>query len=882
MNRRGAILVVVGLVAAALNAPAAAQRPSARVVRDPVTTAPVLVSGIGEAPRGGGPVDVALNHLMNGVARYHIPARELEVLEVVEDDTTTTVRFAQRHRGVPVFGARYLVHMRRETGGLAVETVNGHFFTDLDAPEQPRVAAAAARELATAYVRPVRVDRVQSHGLELLPFGRGVLTHHMTVTGDRWGSPAAEEVFVNAVTGGLALRFNALEYAAATGTGTTAHGNQVALNLFGRNGRYEMRDQSRVMFQPASGKGQITTHDVEGRRRYRATAANISTSPDSSVSGRPTNSGAVDAHWGAGMVYEYYRDLGRNSIDDRGMTIKSTAAAGDSATGGPLFNAFWDGRQMVYGNPDPSELYPLSADLDVVAHELTHGVTEHSGDLLYLNQSGAMNEAYSDYFGNALDVDVSNTPMGAAQAGYIGEDLCKVANPTNWRCPLRDMNDGRDTTDAFLYLIDIDNGGVHDNSTVYSGALWNIRERLGAAVADEYIYKALNQYTTPLDDFVDGRAAVIEAARASDASTAQLDVIRSVFDRKGIVRGWETKGFNSDARTLVKDVTDFPGGGVSGPPAASGRRFIVGSYRAKRGICCKPLPLLVGRVSGRGRPVDVGDASAARGTNNMSPDISGRKGVWAHLRVLRGGSVDLDVHLRKLGGRVREVVDARGAQWFPSIDGRAVAWEDTRGGDTNIWARRIGRTKPAKVTGAAGEQWVPQVSGNWVAWWDLGNVDRAPRIRLENLATGRKVTIRSRNGGVFIGPPALGPRHVVWFQDRNDDGRGSIRKAKLGTSRKKTVVGEGSRAAPFWSGLAALPVVSANGEFVSYTDEIDLVRPLPARRTGRDVWIAPLGDGRARRVTSNRGDQAYPSTARRRVLWLDAGKARTDLVSRRG
>ena len=136
---------------------------------------------------------------------------------------------------------------------------------------------------------------------------------------------------------------------------------------------------------------------------------------------------------------------------------------------------------MVYGNPEPNpitrEVYPFSADLDVVAHELTHGVIDHSADLVYLNQSGAMNEAYADYFGNAVDVTVSGTPMGDPDAGEIAEDLCRVPNPDNWDCPLRDLNDGRDHTTTSVSISWTSTTEAFTSTRRSSlGALWDIRE----------------------------------------------------------------------------------------------------------------------------------------------------------------------------------------------------------------------------------------------------------------------------------------------------------------------------------------------------------------------------------------------------------------------
>ena len=111
----------------------------------------------------------------------------------------------------------------------------------------------------------------------------------------------------------------------------------------------------------------------------------------------------------------------------------------------PPNEAYWDGYQMVYGAGD-AEYKPFAADLDVEGHEMTHGVVEHTAGLLYVGQHGALNEAFADYFGNAIDVDATGTPLSDPKASLLGEDLCYAAQPT--ACALRDLDDGT-TTDNF-------------------------------------------------------------------------------------------------------------------------------------------------------------------------------------------------------------------------------------------------------------------------------------------------------------------------------------------------------------------------------------------------------------------------------------------------
>jgi Thermolysin metallopeptidase, catalytic domain/Thermolysin metallopeptidase, alpha-helical domain len=571
----------------------------------------------------------------------------------------------------------------------------------------------------------------------------------------------------------------------ATGTGVDAHGNDHELNLYQRASIYELRDQGRAMF--ASNGGEITTHDAHGAARDMTapTDQNIVTDDDTSFIGNPFSiNGSVDAHWLAGQTYEYFRSLGRNSLDNNGMDIVSLIDAADSE-GGPLFNASWNGTYVTYGNPDSSQLYPFSAAADVVAHELTHGVTDFSAGLISLGQSGAMNEAYSDYFGNALDVNLSGQPMDEPGVGFIGEDLCKVPDPDNFSCPVRNLNTTRAVEDYIYFLADFDNGGVHINSPIYGAALWDIREQLGGPAADLLVYKALTEFTTPLATFTDGRNAVLAAADALGYSGAQKQAVDAAFDERGIVAGWDSAD-GSDALTLIPNHT--PLGFEISPPRVSGARFITGHYADLLGLCCAPEEIYVGRVDGTGDLNKVGQDDEPGTLNDELPDLSGKRAVWAHLKDSASGP-DFNVSTRVLGGRAKSVAKGDGWQWHPAVDDDLVAWEDTNHESTDIWARRIGK-RAMRVTRSPGDELRPDVSGDWIAYWDPPEGKGLYRVRVENVKTG-KTTSYSAGDTAFLSPPSVSNKYVYWYQDQNfidsQDPRGSIMKARLGSEVAKTL-----------------------------------------------------------------------------------------------
>ncbi len=883
--------LLLGLLAMA---PASARSDGPKVVPGRSTSTPSFVTGIETAPRAGSPADVARAYLRDHDGRYGITDTDddLEVLAVARKGARAMVRFGQRYQGVEVFGAQYLVHMVKEDGGYAVTSTNGHYFTNINTSTTPRFDAAAAKHLAIARARRnIKVSKVDSHPLTILPDGNGALAYHFTVWGSKLrGGPVKYEMFLNARTGGIAFMYDNLQR--DTIQGQDSHSDLVPLEVTPTGpSTWEFRDQSRGMF--AAG-GEITTHDVTGDPDYTGTDANMVVASADPFTGDPS---ASEAHWGAGVTYDYYETLGHISINGNALaplTIKSSVHF-EAVPGEGFCNAFWDGNQMTYGDCllAEGETYPLTADLDIVGHELTHGVTQYTANLVYANQSGAMNEGLSDYFGNAIDANTNSPDLSDPTTGYLGEDVCQsgtppppIVTPSGWECPLRDLNDGRTTEDFIYYLIDFDSGGVHLNSTIYAGALWDFREALYAADgqagsdrSDAYVYKGLSEFMTPLDDFVDGRNALIAAITDAGLPTmvADLAAANAAFDGKGIVGGWDAAGGN-DATILVEDVQ--PVGFFFSAPQVSGSRFIIGDYEDKTQSCCVAEQMFVGNTSA---PVNYQEISfnEADTLNNEQPDLGGKQAVWGHLRLTPSGGLDFDINGRKIGtNRKQHLAGGKGFQWFPSISGKLLAWEDTRGGG-DIYARKIGG-KARKLTGA-GLQWSPQVRGNWIVWQDFKG---GTNIGMYNWKTKKTKMIKAP-GTHFFGPPGTGPGYVYWYDDaRGSDGFGAIRRARLGSSKVKTVVRENDPNSPWWFGSTGLLIPSANKKYVTYYDEWAFLggpgeSTVDTREIGRDVWIVKASGGSPQKITQNIGEQAYPSALpgkARKAMWIDSSQGQSDLM----
>ena len=209
----------------------------------------------------------------------------------------------------------------------------------------------------------------------------------------------------------------------------------------------------------------------------------------------------------SGATYDFYNArFGRDSIDGAGLTLYSTVRHCPADETCPFANAFWDGNQMVYG-----DTY-AGAD-DVVGHELTHGVTEYTAGLVYLNQSGAINESMSDVFGEFMDLtyDSSFDNDSAGVRWDMGEDL-PIGAIRDMADPGRFGDPDRMGSPAF-YTGPDDSGGVHTNSGVNNKAAALLTDggtfngytvtALGIAKVARIYYEALTTMLGSGSDYAD-------------------------------------------------------------------------------------------------------------------------------------------------------------------------------------------------------------------------------------------------------------------------------------------------------------------------------------------------------------------------------------------
>jgi Zn-dependent metalloprotease len=230
---------------------------------------------------------------------------------------------------------------------------------------------------------------------------------------------------------------------------------------------------------------------------------------------------ATDVHWGLEKTYDYYQSvLGRNSIDDMGHGL-----AGLVHFGKKFNNAFWNGSFASFGDGDGVSMNALTS-LDICAHEITHGLTQMTAGLDYSDESGALNESFSDIFGKCVEYyaipALFNWKLGEAIAPPGKESMRNMKDPNSRLDPWYYQG-------LYYYTGTMDNGGVHTNSGVQNywfyllceggsglreadGKPFNVKP-IGIAKAAQIAYLNLSAYLTEFSTYPDAAVSGIEAAK---------------------------------------------------------------------------------------------------------------------------------------------------------------------------------------------------------------------------------------------------------------------------------------------------------------------------------------------------------------------------------
>jgi Zn-dependent metalloprotease len=471
---------------------------------------------------------------------------ELEVAAVEPDAFVagrTHERLQQVHRGVPVFGANLV---RQLDAGLTVSAY-GVLAAAVEIETTPTLAperaAAIARTLSGGEIMPR--DRPR---LVVVPTDQGgyALAYRVRTL----ALPDVTVYFIDAHSGAVVLQYSDLKtQAPAVGRSRGVLNDVKKISVEARGGTFRAVDRLRPIGSPSNVVfNGITTFDVAGEPNRIVLIASgrlggepfIATDADNDW----TEPSVADAHPYSGLIVDYlFKRFGRRGLDDdyielwnfvNPVRLEAFSPTLPSSLLQFYCNASYIGSgNMIYGLglPDPFRLsggrrcVRLAGGFDVVAHELAHGVTEYTSDLIYQNESGALNESFSDIFAESAERFFQPAGNGSQQADWlIGEDvitggLRSMADPLAFGDP--DHYSRRFTGTA-------DGGGVHTNSSIPNHAFYlaiqgGQNRTSGLAVqgvgianheqVERAFYRAFTQMLPQSATFALARAATVQAAR---------------------------------------------------------------------------------------------------------------------------------------------------------------------------------------------------------------------------------------------------------------------------------------------------------------------------------------------------------------------------------
>lgn len=384
---------------------------------------------------------------------------------VVTDDH---VSFTQYYKGIKVEGTQYHVHYKDNIA----ESINGNFRTIPATSVSPGISERTALANALAYIGAESYmwenkeneswlkREQQDSTATFYPKGElviyfsdsiPILTYKFNIYANK---PLSRNyVYVNANNGKIEGENSLISH--VQGSASTRYSGVRSIETQNINNSFRLHDYSR-------GNG-IKTYNLRGQSNYANVDFIDNDNNWTAAEWHNANNDdtALDAHWGAEMTYDYFKKtFNRNSYDNRGSTLLNYVNATLTHWGyGNSNNAFWDGQRMTYGI---GTTWDAVVPLDVIAHEIGHGVNSSTANLVYQNESGALSEGFSDIWGACVEYFAKGNNGG--NMWLIGEDIMPGA--------LRYMNDPKMTGQPDTYrgtnwhTASSDNGGVHTNSGV--------------------------------------------------------------------------------------------------------------------------------------------------------------------------------------------------------------------------------------------------------------------------------------------------------------------------------------------------------------------------------------------------------------------------------
>ncbi|MDH6358394.1 M4 family metallopeptidase [Parabacteroides sp. PF5-9] len=473
------------------------------------------------------------------IARKTDELKQSEKRKEQQDELGYTHQYYQQYyKNVKVEYGEVSVHANRLGN---IETIFGDFKPVGDIDTNPKLTEAQALNAALKYVGaevykwqiPEEEQWIKEYyNSTFYPAGELVIVKDQLLTDKIYRlayrfdiyahKPLSRDyIWVDAITGDILHMDARIHFANATGTAATRYSGSRSITTDSYNGRYRLRETRNGV--------NISTFNMNHAGTYSSTDFtdndNNWTTAEHSVN---NNNAGLDAHWGAEMVYEYFKQVhARNSWNNSNGPLLSYVNADLKLINKDFTyndNAFWDGSRMTYGKGSSR---PPFTTLDICAHEIAHGICSSSAKLVYQKESGAINESLSDIWAACVE----NWATTDKQPWLIGEDLGytmrSMSYPNTYSHPDTYGGTYWYNINSCTPTFENDYCGVHRNSGVMNywfyllsvggngtndfGKAFGITG-IGIEKAAKIVYRAETVYMTQNTTFANARTHTITAA----------------------------------------------------------------------------------------------------------------------------------------------------------------------------------------------------------------------------------------------------------------------------------------------------------------------------------------------------------------------------------
>ena len=464
------------------------------------------------------------------------PVEEMKLKSNFTDQIGMThCKFTQMLNSFRVYPCELIVHFNSDG---SVESVNGNYIPTPILSTTPILSENSAIDLAKKEL----VNYSEINGSpEIIVFKKANQLHLSYEIKLKNKSQSSITVILDANTGAILDKDDGIRAdGPAVGSGTGLNGSTKVVHTYLSQSNYFLLDASLPMGTSSidSLKGAIITYDAQNDTLNDGLdLAYIVFDPNknNNFNDNERLKAAVDAHFFSRIVYNFYKShFNRNSFDDKGRSLINVVHSLAK-----LNNAYWDGSRniMAYGDGDGVNYLNFAGALDIIGHEITHGVDNCTANLFYHNQSGAINESISDVFGCLIDSSNWTIGENILVNNTSGIGVRSMQDPHNGQIVGRFKGQPANMSE-FIILpddYDHDHGGVHTNSGIPNKAWYNVASVIGHWASGQIWYRALTVYLNQNSQFSDLRIACLSSAKdLYGISSTEYQTVGSAFDDVGI------------------------------------------------------------------------------------------------------------------------------------------------------------------------------------------------------------------------------------------------------------------------------------------------------------------------------------------------------------